>query len=112
LIIFILSFPFYFYIIFQEMDIYQRQTGRVLGPQGSTIKEMQARFGVKLNITVSDSAKGGEEGAINKLRMTGSIDAVRAVRQCVEHICNGGLLEQFQSPYMQGGGGQMVCRER
>jgi hypothetical protein len=62
------------------MDIIQRQTGRVLGPQGSTIKEMQVRFGVKLNIQVSEAAKGGDAEAINKLKMTGSMDAVKISR--------------------------------
>jgi hypothetical protein len=62
------------------MDIVQRQTGRVLGPQGATIKEMQVRFGVKLNIQVSEAAKGGDAEAINKLKMTGSMDAVKVSR--------------------------------
>ena len=30
-------------IVVEEMDIYQSQTGKILGPQGSTIKEIQVR---------------------------------------------------------------------
>ena len=85
------------------MDIFQRQTGKVLGPQGSTIKEMQARFGVKLNIQVSDSAKSGEEGAINKLKLSGTVDAVRNARQCVTYILSGGALESYNFPQSNGG---------
>ena len=77
------------------MDIYQKHTGRVLGPLGSTIKEIQARFGVKMNIHVSDSAKGGDETALNKLRVTGSFDGVRGAKQFVCYILNGGVMERF-----------------
>ena len=77
------------------MDIYQKHTGRVLGPLGSTIKEIQARFGVKMNIHVSDSAKGGDEMALNKLRVTGSFDGVRGAKQFVCYILNGGVMERF-----------------
>lgn len=85
------------------MDILQKQTGKVLGPQGSTIKEMQSRLGVKLNIQVSDSAKSGEDGAINKLKMTGTVDAVRSAKLCVNHILGGGSLETYNFPVPMGG---------
>ena len=91
----------------QEMDILQKQTGKVLGPQGSTIKEMQSRLGVKLNIQVSDSAKSGEEGAINKLKMTGTVDAVRSAKLCVHHILGGGSLETYNFPLPMGGNQMM-----
>ena len=94
------------------MDVFQKQTGKVLGPQGSVIKEMQMRFGVKLNIQVSESAKAGQEGAINKLKMSGTVDAVRAAKQCVNYILSGGALESYNFPppanqfmSQQGGGG-------
>lgn len=77
------------------MDIYQKHTGRVLGPLGSTIKEIQARFGVKMNIHVSDSAKSGDETALNKLRVTGSFDGVRGAKQFVCYILNGGAMERY-----------------
>lgn len=78
------------------MDIYQKHTGRVLGPSGSTIKDIQARFGVKMNIHVSDSAKSGDETALNKLRVTGSFDGVRGAKQFVCYILNGGVMERYQ----------------
>lgn len=53
------------------MEVLQRHTGKILGPSGGVIKEMQARFGCKLNIVVSEAAKGGALDAINKLKMTG-----------------------------------------
>jgi rRNA processing protein Krr1/Pno1 len=84
----------------EEMDILQRQTGKILGPHGATIKEMQSRFNVKLKIIVSDSAKGGEEGALNKLQMGGTFDSVRIARLCVQHIITGGVLENFVSPFV------------
>ena len=88
-----LSLIFQFY--FKDMDIYQRHTGRVLGPSGSTIKDIQARFGVKMNIHVSDSAKSGDETALNKLRVTGSFDGVRGAKQFVCYILNGGIMERY-----------------
>jgi predicted RNA-binding protein YlqC (UPF0109 family) len=80
------------------MNVLQKQTGKILGPQGSTIKEMQARFGVKMNIQVSDSAKGGEEGAINILRMSGTVNAVKNARQCVNFVLSGNALETYNFP--------------
>jgi predicted RNA-binding protein YlqC (UPF0109 family) len=82
----------------KEMNVLQKQTGKILGPQGSTIKEMQARFGVKMNIQVSDSAKGGEEGAINVLRMSGTVNAVKSARQCVNFVLSGNALETYNFP--------------
>lgn len=84
------------------MNVLQKFTGRVLGPQGATIKEMQSRFGVKMNIQVSESAKGGEEGAINILKMTGTVDAVQNVRKCVSHILGGGSLDSYPFPNSMG----------
>ena len=82
----------------KEMNVLQKQTGKILGPQGSTIKEMQARFGVKMNIQVSESAKGGEEGAINVLRMSGTVNAVKNARQCVNFVLSGNALETYNFP--------------
>ena len=99
------------------MDIYQKHTGRVLGPLGSTIKEIQARFGVKMNIHVSDSAKSGDETALNKLRVTGSFDGVRGAKQFVCHILNGGVMDRYPgmsngppiyNQSMGGGGGMQM----
>ena len=59
-------------IVVEEMDIYQSQTGKILGPQGSTIKEIQVRCGVKMSIQVSAGAQAGDHMAINKLRLTGT----------------------------------------
>lgn len=92
----------------QEINILQKQTGRVLGPQGSTIKEMQSRFGVKMNIQVSESAKGGEEGAINVLRISGTVDSVRNARLCLNFILSGGGLESYNFPAPLNFGGMGV----
>lgn len=89
----------------KEMSVLQKQTGRILGPQGSTIKEMQSRFGVKMNIQVSEGAKGGEEGAINVLRMSGTVNSVKSARQCVNFILSGNAIETYNFPSPAGYGG-------
>ena len=69
---------------------------------------MQSRFGVKMNIQVSESAKGGEEGAINVLRITGTVDSVRNARSCLNFILNGGGLESYNFPAPLNFGGMGV----
>lgn len=48
-----------------------------------------------MNIHVSDSAKSGDETALNKLRVTGSFDGVRGAKQFVCYILNGGVMERY-----------------
>jgi rRNA processing protein Krr1/Pno1 len=77
-------------IIVEEMDIYQSQTGKILGPQGSTIKEIQVRCGVKMSIQVSPGAQAGDHMAINKLRLTGTAEGIRTAVESVCRVLNGG----------------------
>lgn len=69
---------------------------------------MQSRFGVKMNIQVSDSAKGGEEGAINVLKISGTVDSVRNARLCLNFILSGGALESYNFPAPLNFGGMGV----
>ena len=86
-------------IVVEEMDIYQSQTGKILGPQGSTIKEIQVRCGVKMSIQVSAGAQAGDHMAINKLRLTGTIATLSIIPTSIIPTSYSRTLSFFEFPY-------------
>mmetsp|Transcript_22521 Transcript_22521/g.32899 ORF Transcript_22521/g.32899 Transcript_22521/m.32899 type:complete len:732 (-) Transcript_22521:333-2528(-) len=94
--------------IIQDLKIIQAQVGKLIGPGGSTIKDIQQRFAVKMNIdqVLPDTDE-------RRLRITGEASRVQAAAQMVWHVLHsggggmmgGGVVPQ-QQPYgmpMMGG---------
>mmetsp|Transcript_21156 Transcript_21156/g.30596 ORF Transcript_21156/g.30596 Transcript_21156/m.30596 type:complete len:733 (+) Transcript_21156:32-2230(+) len=86
--------------IVQDLKIIQAQVGKLIGPGGSTIKEIQQRCAVKMNIdqVLPDTDE-------RRLRITGEASRVQAATQLVWHVLHsggggmmGGVLPQ-QQPY-------------
>jgi hypothetical protein len=71
----------------------QSQVGKLIGPGGSTIKDIQQRFSVRMNID-QPSAHTEER----KLRITGEPSHVQAVVQFIWHLVNGAAPASPQSP--------------
>jgi len=69
----------------QDLKIVQSQVGKLIGPGGSTIKDIQQRCGVKMNVDhiVPDSDE-------RRLRITGEATRVNAAAQMVFQILHGG----------------------
>jgi far upstream element-binding protein len=64
----------------QEIPIDQSHVGKLLGPGGAVIKDLQQRFGVKMKI---DNVDGGEAKVF---RITGEVGRVRASSHAVMEI--------------------------
>jgi rRNA processing protein Krr1/Pno1 len=67
--------------VVQDLKIVQSQVGKLIGPGGSTIKELQIRFAVKMNI--DQLASDTDE---RRLRITGEPARVQAASQMVWHL--------------------------
>jgi polyribonucleotide nucleotidyltransferase len=67
--------------VVQDLKIVQSQVGKLIGPGGSTIKELQLRFAVKMNI--DQLASDTDE---RRLRITGEPARVQAASQMIWHI--------------------------
>jgi rRNA processing protein Krr1/Pno1 len=67
--------------VVQDLKIIQSQVGKLIGPGGSTIKDLQMRFAVKMNIDqVNDFSDE------RRLRITGDPAQVQAASQMVWHL--------------------------
>jgi rRNA processing protein Krr1/Pno1 len=67
----------------QDLRLVQSQVGKLIGPGGSTIKDIQQRFLVRMNI---DQPSPHTED--RKLRITGEPSNVQAVVQFIWHLVN------------------------
>lgn len=67
--------------VMQDLKIVQSQVGKLIGPGGSTIKDLQLRFAVKMNI--DQLAPDTEE---RRLRITGEPARVQAASQMIWHL--------------------------
>lgn len=70
--------------VVQDLKIVQSQVGKLIGPGGSTIKEIQQRCGVKMN--VDQVVPESEE---RRLRITGESSRVNAAVQLVYQVLHG-----------------------
>ena len=70
--------------VVQDLKIVQSQVGKLIGPGGSTIKDIQQRCGVKMNVDqiIPDSDE-------RRLRITGDNSRVNAAAQMVFQILHG-----------------------
>lgn len=86
----------------QDLKIVQSQVGKLIGPGGSTIKDIQQRCGVKMNVDhiVPDSDE-------RRLRITGDASRVNAAAQMVFQVLHGGGNLNMNPP-QQGYGMPMV----
>lgn len=87
----------------QDLNIVQSQVGKLIGPGGSTIKDIQQRFNVKMN--VDQLSPDTDE---RRLRITGDGAAVHAATQVVFSILNDGGNPNMQGAPQQGYGVPMV----
>lgn len=87
----------------QDLKIVQSQVGKLIGPGGSTIKDIQQRCGVKMNVDhiVPDSDE-------RRLRITGDAARVNAAQQMVFQVLHGGGNLGMNGPPQQGYGMPMV----
>mmetsp|Transcript_13192 Transcript_13192/g.13663 ORF Transcript_13192/g.13663 Transcript_13192/m.13663 type:complete len:394 (+) Transcript_13192:1-1182(+) len=69
--------------VVQDLKIVQSQVGKLIGPGGSTIKDLQSRFAVKMNIDqlMPDTDE-------RRLRITGDPARVQAASQMIWHLLN------------------------
>ena len=92
--------------IVQDMKIVQSQVGKLIGPGGSTIKDIQQRCRVKMNI--DQIIPNTDE---RRLRITGDSRSVQAATTMVWHIlqshANAGMVGG-QMPHQQGYGMPMM----
>jgi rRNA processing protein Krr1/Pno1 len=72
-------------MIVQDLKLLQNQVGKLIGPGGSIIKDIQQRFSVRMNID-QPSPHTDER----KLRITGDPPNVQAVLQYIWHLVNNG----------------------
>jgi rRNA processing protein Krr1/Pno1 len=69
----------------EEVAIDQVHVGKLLGPGGAVIKDMQQRFGVKMKVdSASAGSNGGAEGKV--VRISGEMQRVRAAMHAVMEI--------------------------
>lgn len=80
--------------IVQELKLLQSQVGKLIGPGGSIIKQVQQRFSVRLNI--DQPTPHVEE---RKLRITGEPANVEAVMQYIWQLVNSSDSPPVQYPY-------------
>lgn len=82
--------------VIQDLKIVQSQVGKLIGPGGSTIKDLQLRFAVKMNIDqlLQDSDE-------RRLRITGDPTRVQAASQMIWHILHSNT-PPLMHPGMQG----------
>jgi far upstream element-binding protein len=87
--------------IVQDLKIVQSQVGKLIGPGGSTIKDIQQRCGVKMN--VDQIVPESDE---RRLRITGDSSRVNAAAQMVFQVLHGG--GNMNMNHQQGYGMPMV----
>ncbi|CRL02905.1 CLUMA_CG015872, isoform A [Clunio marinus] len=84
--------------------IESRMVGKLIGPRGATIQQLQNEYNVHISISKEDDAEGNRTAEIR-----GSDDDVQnAIQAIQERYCNqpgGGGGYQQQGGYRQGGGG-------
>mmetsp|Transcript_7787 Transcript_7787/g.13108 ORF Transcript_7787/g.13108 Transcript_7787/m.13108 type:complete len:607 (+) Transcript_7787:80-1900(+) len=84
---------------YQDLKIVQSQVGKLIGPGGATIKDIQQRCGVKMNVdhVVPESDE-------RRLRITGDASRVAAAAQMVFQILHVGNNLNMNGPPQQGYG--------
>jgi far upstream element-binding protein len=88
-------------VVVQDLKIIQSQVGKLIGPGGSTIKDLQLRFAVKMNI--DHISHDSDE---RRLRITGEPARVQAASQMVWHLLhNGGAMGMMHPPHLPGQSG-------
>lgn len=87
----------------QDLKIVQSQVGKLIGPGGSTIKDIQQRCGVKMN--VEQIIPESDE---RRLRITGDASRVQAAAQMVFQVLHGGGNISMPVAPQQGYGMPMV----
>lgn len=90
--------------IVQEIKILQAQVGKMIGPMGSTIKDIQQRFRVKITV---DQGKGVDhvpaDNDERSVKVTGDFDAVHGAIATVWQILEqGNMTGQYGMQTMQG----------